>query len=52
MMARRLRRIAAIFTGGSLSGMVVLHVVHVASVAAGSTAVQFVCQIGHQARLP
>jgi hypothetical protein len=40
------RRIAAILTGGSLSGMVILHVVHLASVAAAPSAFQFLCQIG------
>jgi hypothetical protein len=41
-----IRRIAAVLTGGSVSGMVVLHLVHVATVAAGPTALQFLCQIG------
>jgi hypothetical protein len=45
-MPRLGRKIAAIFTGGSLSGMVLVHVVHLASVAAAPTAFQFVCQIG------
>jgi hypothetical protein len=46
-MPRQARRIAAIFTGGSLSGMALLHFVHVASVAAGTTVFQFICGIGH-----
>jgi hypothetical protein len=29
-----------------ISGIVVFHVMHVASVAAGSTALQFACRIG------
>jgi hypothetical protein len=46
-MPRQVRRIAAIFTGGSISGIAIMHLVHVASVAAGTTVFQFVCGIGH-----
>jgi hypothetical protein len=47
IVVRHVRKVCAILAGGSVSGMVVLHFVHVASIAAGSTALQFVCQIGH-----
>jgi hypothetical protein len=45
-MPRLGRRVAAIVTGGSLSGMVLVHVVHLASVAAAPAAFTFLCQLG------
>jgi hypothetical protein len=46
--ARRSRRmIAAFFTGGSVSAVIGLHVVHIASVAAAPAAFQFVCRLAH-----
>jgi hypothetical protein len=44
--SRQLRKIAAILTGGFLSGLFVVHLFHVAAVTA-VPAYQFVCQIGH-----
>jgi hypothetical protein len=41
------RKTAALFTGGSVSAFVVLHVVHVASVAAAPAAFQFICRLAH-----
>lgn len=45
-MPAQIRRIAAVFTGASISGVMLLHLVHIATVAAGPTALQFLCQIG------
>lgn len=44
----RLRRpLAALLAGGSLSGFVAVHAIHVVAVAGAPAAVQFLCSIGH-----
>jgi hypothetical protein len=47
MRARLRRPLAALLAGGSISGFVAVHALHVVAVAGGSTAVQFLCSIGH-----
>jgi hypothetical protein len=44
---RSRRKIAALFTGGSVSAFVTVHLVHLASAAAAPAAVQFLCRIAH-----
>jgi hypothetical protein len=41
------RKVGALLTGGSVSAFVVLHVVHLASVAAAPAAFQFICRLAH-----
>jgi hypothetical protein len=47
-MPSRLRRpFAALLAGGSLSGLLAVHAIHVVAVAGAPSAVQFLCNIGH-----
>jgi len=47
-MSAKLRRpLAALLAGGSLSGFMAVHLIHLAAVAGAPAAVQFLCSIGH-----
>jgi hypothetical protein len=46
-MAARLRRpLVALLAGGTVSGFLAVHAIHVAAVAGAPTAMQFLCNIG------